>query len=159
MFDRPGHGTEAVLVSLDFGDPYHAESVEEMAQLVASAGVAARAVVKGRRQRPDAALFAGVLNLMIERGWTRRSLKEGDEVTVYIFAAKNGAKVGNLQKIVLADGKELTAAGPAPAAPAARCHRFRSERRSPDRQAKARMETEKKSTITWTVLRVTSRVA
>jgi hypothetical protein len=35
---------------------------------------------------------------------------------VYIFAAKNGAKVGNLQKIVLADGKELTAAGaPAPA--------------------------------------------
>jgi GTPase len=59
MFDRPGHGTEAVLVSLDFGDPYHAESVEEMAQLVASAGVAARAVVKGRRQRPDAALFAG----------------------------------------------------------------------------------------------------
>lgn len=59
MFDRPGHGTEAVLVSLDLGDPYHAESVEEMAQLVASAGVAARAVVKGRRQRPDAALFAG----------------------------------------------------------------------------------------------------
>ena len=57
---------------------------------------------------------------MLERGWTRRSLKEGDEVTVYVFAAKNGAKVGNLQKIVLADGKELTAAGPAPApAPAA----------------------------------------
>ena len=49
--------------------------------------------------------------VMLERGWTRRSLKEGDEVTVYIFAAKNGAKVGNLQKIVLADGKELTAAG------------------------------------------------
>ena len=49
--------------------------------------------------------------VMLERGWTRRSLKEGDEVTVYIFAAKNGATVGNLQKIVLADGKELTAAG------------------------------------------------
>jgi GTP-binding protein HflX len=59
MFDRPGHGTEAVLVSLDFGEPDHAQSVEEMEQLVASAGVAARAVVKGRRQRPDAALFAG----------------------------------------------------------------------------------------------------
>jgi hypothetical protein len=51
--------------------------------------------------------------VMLERGWTRRSLKEGDIVTVYIFAAKNGATVGNLQKIVLADGKELTAAGPA----------------------------------------------
>ena len=61
--------------------------------------------------------------VMLERGWTRRSLKDGDQVTVYIFAAKNGATVGNLQKIVLADGKELTAAGPPAgeqAAPAAR---------------------------------------
>jgi hypothetical protein len=49
--------------------------------------------------------------VMLERGWTRRSLKAGDEVTVHIFAAKNGATVGNLQKIVLADGKELVAAG------------------------------------------------
>jgi hypothetical protein len=56
--------------------------------------------------------------VMLERGWTRRSLKQGDVVTVYIFAAKNGATVGNLQKIVLADGKELGAAGPAtPPAP------------------------------------------
>jgi hypothetical protein len=47
--------------------------------------------------------------VMVERGWTRKSLNAGDEVTVYIFAAKNGATVGNLQKIVLADGKELTA--------------------------------------------------
>ncbi len=49
--------------------------------------------------------------VMLERGWTRRSLKEGDVVTVYIFAAKNGATVGNLQKIVFADGKELPAGG------------------------------------------------
>ena len=49
--------------------------------------------------------------VMLERGWTRRSLKAGDVVTVYIFAAKNGATVGNLQKIVLADGKELVASG------------------------------------------------
>jgi hypothetical protein len=46
--------------------------------------------------------------VMSERGWTRRSLKPGDEVTIHIFAAKNGATVGNLQKVVLADGKELT---------------------------------------------------
>ena len=61
--------------------------------------------------------------VMLERGWTRRSLKEGDQVTVYIFAAKNGATVGNLQKIVMADGKELTTGGPPagePPAPAAR---------------------------------------
>jgi GTP-binding protein HflX len=59
MYDRPGHGTKAVLVSLDFGEPDHAESLEEMQQLVASAGVSARAVVRGKRQRPDSALFAG----------------------------------------------------------------------------------------------------
>jgi hypothetical protein len=47
--------------------------------------------------------------VMVERGWTRKSLNPGDQVTVYVFAAKNGAPVGNLQKIVLADGKELTA--------------------------------------------------
>jgi Family of unknown function (DUF6152) len=56
--------------------------------------------------------------VMLERGWTRRSLKEGDVVTVYVFAAKNGATVGNLQKIVLKDGKELVAAGPPTPAPA-----------------------------------------
>ncbi len=56
--------------------------------------------------------------VMLERGWTRRSLKEGDMVTVFIFAAKNGATVGNIQKIVLADGKELTTQGPPGGAPA-----------------------------------------
>jgi hypothetical protein len=48
--------------------------------------------------------------VMLERGWTRKSLKFGDQVTVYVFVAKNGAPVGNLQKIVLPDGTELTAA-------------------------------------------------
>lgn len=49
--------------------------------------------------------------VMLERGWTRRSLVPGDAVTVYIFAAKNGASVGNIQRIVKADGTELVAAG------------------------------------------------
>ena len=59
--------------------------------------------------------------VMVERGWSRKSLNAGDQVTVYIFAAKNGAPVGNLQKIVFADGKELgTGRGaPPPAAPPA----------------------------------------
>jgi exonuclease VII large subunit len=47
--------------------------------------------------------------VMLERGWTRRSLKEGDQVTVYAFIASNGAPVGNLQRLVLPDGKELSA--------------------------------------------------
>ena len=49
--------------------------------------------------------------VMTERGWTRKSLNPGDAVTVYIFAAKNGAPVGNLQRLVLANGTELTAMG------------------------------------------------
>ena len=55
--------------------------------------------------------------VMLERGWTRRSMKAGDHVTAYVFVAKNGAPVGNLQKLVFDDGKELTTTGPAPAAP------------------------------------------
>ena len=59
MLDRPGNGTEAVLVSLDFGEAGYAEGVQEISELAASAGVNARALVGGRRARPDPALFAG----------------------------------------------------------------------------------------------------
>jgi len=59
MFDRPGNGTAAVLVSLDFGEAGYAEGVQEISELAASAGVSARALVGGRRARPDPALFAG----------------------------------------------------------------------------------------------------
>jgi hypothetical protein len=55
--------------------------------------------------------------VMLESGWTRKSVPVGEKVTVYIFAAKNGSTVGTLNKIVLPDGKELTAYG-APRAPA-----------------------------------------
>lgn len=59
MFDRPRSGTAAVLVSLDFGDPGYAENTQEIQELARSAGATALALVKGRRQRPDAAWFAG----------------------------------------------------------------------------------------------------
>ena len=59
MLDPPRNGTEAVLVGLDFGKPGYAEGLQEIQELAASAGVTARALVRGRRERPDAALFAG----------------------------------------------------------------------------------------------------
>ena len=59
MFDRPRGGDRAVLVNLDFGNLDFAESQEEIRRLAESAGVAPVAVVKGKRQRPDAATFAG----------------------------------------------------------------------------------------------------
>jgi len=47
------------LVSLDFGAPDYAESLEELRLLAESAGVRTIALVEGKRQRPDASLFAG----------------------------------------------------------------------------------------------------
>jgi len=49
----------AVLVSLDFGAPDYAESLEELRLLAESAGVRTLALVEGKRQRPDASTFAG----------------------------------------------------------------------------------------------------
>jgi GTP-binding protein HflX len=59
MSERPGSSGQAVLVGLDFGKTDYAESLEEAKQLASSAGVGALTVVKGRRERPDPALFAG----------------------------------------------------------------------------------------------------
>ncbi len=55
-----GHPPEAaVLVSIDFGESDHSESLEELLLLAETAGVRTLAVVQTKRQRPDAALFAG----------------------------------------------------------------------------------------------------
>jgi hypothetical protein len=40
-------------------------------------------------------------------GWTRDSLKPGDQVTIVGNRLKDGSKVMRLQKILFADGKEL----------------------------------------------------
>ncbi len=59
MFERPGSGSQAVLVSLDFGEPDFAESTEELVQLATSAKVSVVDIIKGKRVRPDPAFFAG----------------------------------------------------------------------------------------------------
>ena len=59
MIERPGSGDAAVLVSLDFGDTDYEESLEELQRLTESAGVSILGIVRGKRSRPDAALFAG----------------------------------------------------------------------------------------------------
>ncbi len=59
MFERPTGGNAAVLVGLDLGAEGYAETLEELRLLVASAGLETRALVKGRRTRPDPSLFAG----------------------------------------------------------------------------------------------------
>jgi GTP-binding protein HflX len=59
MRERAAGADAAVLVSLDFGLPDYAESLEELRLLAGSAGVRCVAVVGGRRQRPDPACYAG----------------------------------------------------------------------------------------------------
>ena len=44
---------------------------------------------------------------MTKRGWSLHSFKPGDEITVTVRPAKNGALVGQLLKVVLANGQTL----------------------------------------------------
>jgi GTP-binding protein HflX len=59
MHESTTANNSAVLVSLDFGAPDYAESLEELRLLAESAGVRTIALVEGKRQRADASLFAG----------------------------------------------------------------------------------------------------
>ena len=45
---------------------------------------------------------------LIRAGWTKDSLKAGDQIIITLVAAKTGAPVGILQKLVFADGRELS---------------------------------------------------
>jgi len=59
MFERPQGGDRALLVALDFGDADPAERMAELDALAVSAGASVVGTVTGRRQRPDAATYAG----------------------------------------------------------------------------------------------------
>jgi hypothetical protein len=41
------------------------------------------------------------------QGWTRDSLKVGDQITVEGYPAKDGAKMASAKKIILADGRSV----------------------------------------------------
>lgn len=74
MFDRPGSGDRAVLVSLDFGTPDHADSLDELKLLAESAGVEVMGVLAGSRAKPDPSTFIGSGKL-IEVGEAIEALK------------------------------------------------------------------------------------
>jgi hypothetical protein len=46
---------------------------------------------------------------MTQRGWSRKAFNIGDQVTVVLEAVKNGAPIGRIVKITLADGSALSA--------------------------------------------------
>jgi DNA/RNA endonuclease YhcR with UshA esterase domain len=48
-------------------------------------------------------------NVLTRNGWSRTSLKEGDEVTVEGSRARSGANMANARTVTLADGKQVFA--------------------------------------------------
>ena len=54
-------------------------------------------------------LEASSTGILAERGWSRRSLKVGETVTVTFHPGLRGALTGDLIKVVFADGRGLQA--------------------------------------------------
>lgn len=50
--------------------------------------------------------------MLTERGWTRKSLMPGAQVTLHFNAAQNGAHAGILRKAVMPNGEDLWAYPP-----------------------------------------------
>jgi hypothetical protein len=44
---------------------------------------------------------------MTKRGWSRSAFKKGDEVTVTLQPSRNGAPVGRMRSVALANGQTL----------------------------------------------------
>jgi len=60
-------------------------------------------------------------NGLMRLGWTKNSLKPGDQITVEAYRAKDGSNTANAAKITLADGRSVFAgsSGTPPTPPAA----------------------------------------
>ena len=94
MFERPGGGDRALLVALDFGDADPAERMAELGALALSAGATVAGAVTGRRQRPDAATFAG--KGKVHEIGTRR-VESGADLVIFNHSL-TGAQQRNLER-------------------------------------------------------------
>jgi len=48
---------------------------------------------------------------MVHYGWTKDSIKPGDQVTITVVPAKNGKPIGRIQEVVLPNGQKLAGRG------------------------------------------------
>ena len=62
-------------------------------------------------------LELGSPNTLIRYGWTRFSMKVGDDVTVEGYLAKDGAKMANAKTVKFADGRVINAGSTTDLAP------------------------------------------
>ena len=96
MFERHAGNDRAVLVQLAFGKAALTEDVEELQALAASAGVDTAAVVTGKRDRPDPALYAGK-GKVEEVGL---ACAEHEAELVIFNHSLSGAQERNLEKVL-----------------------------------------------------------
>jgi hypothetical protein len=54
-------------------------------------------------------LELGSPNVLVRNGWSRKSLKVGDKVTVQASAARDGSKMANARVVTLSDGRQVFA--------------------------------------------------
>jgi GTP-binding protein HflX len=94
MIERQPALDTGVLVGLDFGLTGYAEGLEEFKLLAASAGIQIRALVRGRRDRPDPGYFAG--SGKVEE--IRRTLREQGASLAVFNHALSPVQERNLQK-------------------------------------------------------------
>jgi len=94
MFERPDGGDRALIVALALGRADYGDRMSEIEALAASAGAQVVAEVRGRRDRPDAALFAG-------RGKVaeiaERRAESGAELVIFDHSL-SGAQQRNLEE-------------------------------------------------------------
>lgn len=51
-------------------------------------------------------------NGLMRLGWTKNSLRPGDQITVDAYLAKDGSSTANASRITLADGRKVFAGSP-----------------------------------------------
>ncbi len=59
----------------------------------------------------------GAIPVLLKQGWTKNSLKEGDQVTVEGSGAKDGSHSANARVVKLADGRRVFGGSSQPNAP------------------------------------------
>ena len=102
---RTPERSRAVLVSLDIGRAATGgERAEEAARLIDSAGAQVVEVIRGRRDRPDAATFAG--SGKVEE--IRMALREHRAPVVVFDRALSAAQVRNLERSLSEGGSPVT---------------------------------------------------
>ena len=64
-----------------------------------------RADVDGREEEWSIEMTSP--NNLVQEGWTRRSIKQGDKVQIYVHPLRSGAQGGAYSGIILPDGSTL----------------------------------------------------